>query len=86
MIPFPAQDGATRVSFLVDELLAHECCRGKIFSPTLFFKAPMQWQAMASELLSELIMSLSLFLEQIGNQDGEPKFLVMSEPAATVLE
>lgn len=31
-------------------------------------------------------MSLSLFLEQIVNQDGEPKFLVISEPAATVLE
>lgn len=46
----------------------------------------MQWPAMAPELLSELIMSLSLFLEQIVNQDGEPKFLVISEPAATALE
>lgn len=31
-------------------------------------------------------MSLSLFLEQIVNQGREPKFLVISKPAVTILE
>lgn len=43
---------------------------------TLTSRSPMQWPTMAPKLLSELIRSLSLFLEQTVNQGGNRRLLV----------